>query len=117
MKEKLIEILETFCPDDVYLQGTLNPDEAYPQKFITFFTTDSAFDVFYNNDANRINWYVSVMFYSSNPAEVQSVPPQIIRALRAEGFIPQNAGLDVISDVDTHTGWAMDFIYPEKYTN
>ena len=117
MKEKLIEILETFCPDDVYLQGTLNPDEAYPQKFITFFTTDSDFDAFYNNDPNRINWFVSVIFYSSNPAEVLNIPPQIIRALRAEGFIPQNAGLDVISDVDTHTGWAMDFIYPEKYTN
>ena len=117
MKEKLIEILETFCPDDVYLQGTLNPDDPYPQKFITFFTTDSEFDDFYDNDANKIDWYVSVIFYSSNPAEVLSVPPQIIRALKAEGFIPQNAGLDVISDVDTHTGWAMDFIYPEKYTN
>lgn len=117
MKEKLIEILETFCPDDVYLQGTLNPEQPYPAKFITFFTTDSEFDQFYDNDANDINWYVSVMFYSSNPAEVLNVPPQIIRALKTEGFIPQNAGIDIISDVETHTGWAMDFIYQEKYTN
>lgn len=117
MKENLIEILETFCPDDVYLQGTLNPNEAYPSKFITFFTTDSDFDAFYNNDANRIDWYVSVVFYSSNPAEVLSVPPQIVRALRAGGFIPTSAGIDVISDVPTHTGWAMDFIYQENYKN
>jgi hypothetical protein len=57
------------------------------------------------------------MFYSTNPAEVLSVPPQIIKALRAAGFLPQNAGLDVISDIQTHTGWAMDFIYPEIYSN
>lgn len=116
MKELLISILETFCPDNVYLQGTINSNDAYPAKFVTFFTTDSDFDSFYNNDANRIDWYVSVVFYSSNPAEVQTIPPQIIKALRNAGFIPKNAGIDVMSDVQTHTGWAMDFIYPEHYS-
>ena len=115
MKDLLISILETFCPDNVFLQGTINPDEAYPAKFITFFTTDSDFDAFYNNDANRIDWYVSVVFYSSNPAEVQTIPPQIIRALRNAGFIPANAGIDVMSNNDSYTGWAMDFYYIEKY--
>ena len=117
MKEKLIEILEQFVGEDVYLQGTIAEDVEYPAKFITFFTSTSEFDEFYDNDANRIDWTVSVIFYSSNPAEVLSIPPQIIRALKAQGFIPQNAGVDVISDVQTHTGWAMDFIYPEKYQN
>lgn len=118
MKEKLIEILEQFVgSDNVHLQGTIAADEAYPAKFITFFTSDSRFDDFYDNNANCIFWTVSVIFYSSNPAEVVSVPPHIIRAMREEGFIPQNAGVDVISDVQTHTGWAMDFIYPEKYQN
>jgi len=115
MKEKLIEILETFTPDNVYLQGTLNPEEAYPQKFTTFFTTDSEFNSFYDDNSHRINWSVSVMFYSDNPAEVQTIPPQIITALRNNGFIPTSAGYDIISDVQTHTGWAMSFIYPEKY--
>lgn len=117
MKEKLIAILDEFCPHCVFLQGTINPDISYPQKFITFFVSDSDFNEFYDDDANRIDWYVNVMFYSSDPAEVLSVPPLIIRALKAQGFIPQNAGIDIISDVQTHTGWAMEFIYPEKYTN
>ena len=117
MKEQLISILEEFCPNGVFLQGTLNDDEEYPQKFITFFTADSEYDSFYDDDPNRINWSVSVIFYSSNPAEVQTVPPQIIRALKNAGFIPQTAGIDVISDVQTHTGWAMDFIYPEQISN
>lgn len=115
MKTELIAILEEFCPNNVYLQGTMNPDNAYPEKFITFFTTDSDFDAFYDNDANRIDWRVSVIFYSSDPAEVESVPPLIIKALKAAGFIPVTAGIDVLSDVITHTGWAMDFYYPEIY--
>lgn len=113
MKELLISVLEQFCPDNVYLQGTLNPDEEYPATFITFFVTDSNFDEFYDNDSNRIDYYISVIYYSSNPAEVHDVPPQIIRALKDEGFIPVTAGIDIISDVQTHTGWAVDFIYPE----
>lgn len=117
MKELLISILETFVGDNVFLQGTIAADVVYPAKFITFFVSDSRFDEFYDNDANQINWSVSVIFYSSNPAEILSQPPLIIRALKNAGFIPQNAGVDVISDVQTHTGWAMDFIYPEKYTN
>ena len=110
MKETLISILSEFA--DVFLQGTIS--ESYPQKFITFFTTDSNFDAFYNDDANQINWFVSVVFYSTDPSEVLSVPPQIISALKVGGFIPENAGIDVMCDEPTHTGWAMDFIYPEN---
>ena len=117
MKEKLIEILETFTPDNVYLQGTLNPDEAYPQKFTTFFTNGSEFNSYYDDNSHRINWSGSVMFYSDDPAEVLTYPPRIIIALRDNGFIPTSAGYDIISDVQTHSGFAMDFIYPEKYSN
>lgn len=116
MKELLVSILEQFC-EDVFLQGTLNPNEAYPQKLITFFTIDSPFDDFYDDEANKINWYVYVYFYSDNPREVLEIPPQIIRALRENGFIPQGAGKDALSDVKTHTGWVMEFIYRENYTD
>ena len=114
VKEKLISILEQFVGDDVYLQGSIADDVTYPAKFITFFTNTSEFDDYYSNSPNKINWYISVIFYSSNPSEILTVPPQIIRALRAEGFFPQNAGVDVISDVQTHTGFAMDFVYEEQ---
>lgn len=114
MKDLLISILNTFCPNNVFLQGTLNADEEYPQKFCTFFVTDSPFGAFYDDDSHRTNWYISVMFYSDNPAEVQSIPPQIRSALKSAGFIPQNAGVDIISDVQTHTGCAMDYIYPQN---
>ena len=115
MKELLISILSAFVGNNVFLQGTMNADEAYPAKFATFFVNSSPFDGFFDDDANKIDWSIAVMFYSNDPIEVLTVPPEIIRALKGAGFVPLNAGVDVISDVETHTGWAMDFRFIEKY--
>ena len=109
--------LMPFIGDEFYLQGTMDPDEPYPETFATYYITSSEFDDFYDDDANKINWSVSVIYYSSDPALVFSQPPEIIRALKAEGFLPQTAGVNVISDTPTHNGCAMDFIYRANYTN
>ena len=81
VKQKLINVLDTFCPDNVFLQGTLNPDEKYPDKFITFFITTSERNAFYDNIPLQTDFYISVMFYSNNPTEVAEVPDAIIEAL------------------------------------
>lgn len=117
MKNELIEVLETFCPDNVYLQGTLNPDEKYPSKFITFFTTSTEDISHYNDDVSAVEWDVSVMFYSNDPAEVNTIPAEIRVALKAAGFIPQGKGSDLLSDDPALTGWAMDFKYRENINN
>ena len=117
MKDLLISILETFCPDNVYLQGTMNPDDAYPQKFITFFTTSTNDNAFYSNEVVGVDWTFSVMFYSIDPAEVNTIPAQISAALKAAGFIPQGKGNDIMCDSPLHTGWAQDFIYRENINN
>ena len=114
MKDLLISVLEQFCPDNVYLQGTLNPDEEFPQKFITFFTTTTDDISFYNNDVAAVEWEFSVMFYSTDPVEVNTIPAQICAAMKAAGFIPQGKGNDLLTDRPSHTGWAMDFIYREN---
>lgn len=109
MKSLLISILETICPNNVYLQGTLNPNVAYPESFITFFCDDTPEDDFYDDEPQSVIWSFSVIFYSSNPALVGTQPPAIIAALKQGGFIPQGRGHDIPSDRVTHTGWAMDF--------
>lgn len=114
MKERLIEVLERFCPDNVYLQGTLNPEEAYPQKFITFFTSTTDDVAHFDNDVSAIEWNFAVMFYSDDPTEVNTIPAQIRTELKKAGFIPQGRGSDILSDVPTHTGWAMDFLIREN---
>lgn len=117
MKELLVSILEQFCPDNVYLQGTLNPDEEYPQKFITFYCPTTDDNSFYDNAVSSYAWTFSVMFYSTNPAEVNTIPAQISAALKAAGFIPQGKGNDLLSNRPTHTGWAIDFLYRENINN
>lgn len=114
MKELLYQTLNTICPDNVYLQGTMNPDEEYPQKFITFFTTQTDDISHYNDDVSAIEWRFSVMFYSNDPTEVNTIPQQISSALKAVGFIPQGKGTDLLCDTPTHTGWAMEFLYREN---
>ena len=115
IKEDLIGILETFC-DDVYLQGTYDEKADYPSRLITFFITDAPFSAFYDDDPNYVNWYINVMFYSKDPQEVMDIPPQIIRTLKSEGYIPQGAGNDIISDDKDLTGWAMEFVFIEHIT-
>lgn len=116
VKENLISILETYCPDNVYLQGTLNPEAAYPNTFITFYITDSEFNAFYDDDANRTDWSIAVMIYSNNPDTIDTIAKGVIKDCKVAGFIPQGAGNDIPSDVYTHTGWAIDFIYPQTIT-
>lgn len=113
MKEELISILERHSAD-VFLQGTFNADEPYPQNFITFFTENSALDAYYSNDPNKIVWYVNVIFYSNNPSEVATIPKALIKDMREGGFEPQGVGFDIPSDEPNYTGWTMDFIYVER---
>lgn len=112
MKDLLIEILESFYP--AFLQGTLNANAQYPESFFTFWIYDSEDAAFYDNIENRSHYYVTVIFYSSDPALVKSVPAQARAALKSAGFIPQGRGNDIISDIPTHTGWAIDYIYKEN---
>lgn len=112
MKQLLIDTLNTFgCP--VYLQGTLNPEEAYPESFITFWTDYTSDNAHYDDDVHSVDWNFSVIFYSSNPTLVNTKPKEIIKAMRSAGFIPQGKGQDIPSDEPNHTGWAMEFIYTE----
>lgn len=112
MKNLLISELEKFGYP-VFLQGSLNDDEAYPETFITFFTDYTVYVSYYDNDVYSVEWNISVIIYSSIPQIVNEKPIEIIKALKKAGFIPQGKGQDVFSDEQTHTGWAMDFKYLE----
>lgn len=112
VKEKLIAELKKFGYP-VYLQGTLGAEDAYDPSFITFWTEDVPENSHYDDDATSFAWNFSVMFYSSDPTLVNTVPETIRKALKQAGFIPQGKGRDVPSDEPTHTGWATDYNYIE----
>ena len=114
MKQKLIDILDKFCPNEVYLQGTMNPEEAYPSEFVTFFVQYTESRAHYDNAARVCGWHFAVIYYSDDPVKVNTKPFQIAAALKAAGFVQQGKGSDILSDDPAFTGWAMDFTYSEK---
>lgn len=116
MKQKLIDAMKTcgFVEGaTLFLHGTMNPEEPYPESFATFWTDDVPDGVHFDNKTGSYDWSFSVIFYSASPMLVNTKPAEIRAALKAAGFIPQGKGQDAPSDETTHTGWAMDFIYTE----
>lgn len=116
MKNKLINAL-VGCGfvegKTLFLHGTMNPAEAYPQTFVTFWTDSTDDNAHFDNEATAIDWAFSVILYSASPEIVNTKHKEIRAALKAAGFIPQGKGSDAPSDEPTHTGWAMDFIITE----
>ncbi len=116
MKQRLIAALEK-CGfvegKTLFLQGTMNPNEAYPETFVTFWTTGTSDGVHYENQTKTYEWSFSVILYSSDANIVNTKPDEIRAALKDSGFISLGKGQDTPSDEPTHTGWAMDFIIPE----
>ena len=108
MKSLLIETLNKL-DYPVYLQGTINANEAYPESFITFLTVYSQDAANYDDDTRAVQWRFQVAFYSAAPKLIESVPQDIRAALKAAGFIPLGRGRDIPSDVPSHTGWVQDY--------
>lgn len=114
MKQKLIEILSTFGYP-VFLQGSLNPDDAYPDTFITFWVNDVSDNSHYDNEETSYLWDLQVILYSNDPLLVNSKPLEIRKALKQAGFIPLGKGNDIPSDEPTHTGWYQNYYYIEPF--
>lgn len=103
MKQKLIQLLSSFGYP-VFLQGSLNPSEQYPDSFFTFWNFNNDDAAFYDDDTNCAVWGFWVYFYSVNPQLVESVPEQARGLLKQNDFILQGKATDIDVDRPTHTG-------------
>lgn len=113
MEDLLISTLETLGYP-VKRQGSMLPDEPYPDHFFTFWNDSADGDSFYDNAEGAILWSYSVNFYSADPALVYSKLLEAKRLLKAQDFIVTGAGYDVPSDEDTHTGRGISVYYRQK---
>lgn len=116
MKTKLFNALNTICENRVFLQGTFDAEQSYPDEFITFWTDSSTNRSFYSDTAVSYDWTFTVIYYSNNPQNVLDKPQMIIEALEQEGFQSQGKGFDIYSDDPAFTGWVMEFIITEYQT-
>lgn len=98
----------------VFLQGSILPEQEYPDSFITFFTLSSDDKEHFDNEVSAWSWLFQVAFYSADPELVESVPATIRKTLKNAGFIPQGKGIDILSDEPTHTGWVQEFYFIER---
>ena len=97
----------------LFLQGTLNPNDPYPDTFVTFWVDSTDDNMHFENATHSVDWSFSVILYSNDPAIVNTKPSEIYNGLKAVGFKPQGRGQDIVSDEPTHTGGAMDFVITE----
>ena len=110
MEDLLISTLETFGYP-VMLQGSLLPNEPYPDNFFTFWNNSSSDGNHYDNSAASVIYEYEVNFYSNNPANVYDVLRAAIKSLQAAGFIISGDGYSVASDEPTHDGRGVDVMY------
>ena len=110
MEDLLISILETLGYP-VYLQGSLLPNEPYPDNFFTFWNDSADGISYHNNEETAIEWAYSVNFYSNNPTLVNTKLLETKELLKAQGFIVSGAGYSVMSDESTHTGRGITVLY------
>lgn len=112
MEDKLIEILETFGYS-VVRQGSLGPDEEYPDSFFTFWNNDSPDHAHYDNAEYGTEWDFDVNFYSTDPEKTYQVLADARIKLKQNKWIIPGKGYDVASDEVTHTGRGIRVFYLE----
>lgn len=113
MKDLLIQTL-TPLGFPIFLQGSLGPDEPYPESFFTFWNNDVEGGAFYDNEEHHYVWDFDLNFYSSNPTLVNTKLLEAKARLKAAGFIVTGKGYDVVSDEPTHTGRGIHVLKIEK---
>lgn len=112
MEDSLIEILGSLGYP-VLRQGSLSPDEDYPDNFFTFWNNDSPDHSHYNNNEYGTDWDFDVNFYSNDPAKTYSELAKARKKLKEAHWIVPGKGYDVASDEVTHTGRGIRVFYLE----
>lgn len=106
MEDTLINLLESF-KYPVMRQGSLAPDQDYPQTFITFWNNDETGEAFYDNDTASVSYSYDVNVYSTDVNLAYSLLANARELLKQNNWIITTRAYDLISDEITHVGRGM----------
>lgn len=117
MREQFIALLETFGLP-IFLQGSLNEGQAYPDNFFTFWNDRTEDGAHYDNDAISFVWSFSVNYYTlnENADKIDDILGEVRQLFKENGWIISGVGYDVATDEPTHIGRAIDVLYVQKNT-
>ena len=113
MEDLLISTLEALGYP-VNLQGSLAPEQSYPDSFFTYWNNSADGQSFYSNKEGAILWNYSVNFYSVDPLLTNTKLLEAKALLNAQGFMVNGAGYSVASDEPTHTGRGITVLYRQN---
>lgn len=114
VKGLLISTLESEFHYPVILQGSMSDDAEYPDSFFTFFNNETSDNLFFDNLENVVIWNFDLNIYSNDPETVNSALVTAKQVLKAQDFIIDGVGYDVLSDEPSHTGRGITVLYIEK---
>lgn len=103
IKNDLVTLLESLGYP-VFLQGSLNTDDQYPESFFTFWNFSTPESAFYDDAANRAVWGFWIYFYSVDPHLVEQMPENARKLLKQNDWILAGKANDISVDRPTHTG-------------
>lgn len=112
--ETLIALLSTLQVN-VYKQGSMAKDEAYPKKFITFWENPESTND-YDNETKFVIYDFNVYIYADDPNELAQLLKDARSLLKRNNFIILSRGFDVASDEKTHTGKGFEVGYIKQET-
>lgn len=107
MEDNLIALLESL-KYPVIRQGSLAPDQSYPNTFFTYWNNDEVGESFYDNETTSVDYSFDVNVYSTDPNLAYDLLRQARELLKSNGWIITTRGYDVPSDEITHIGRGME---------
>jgi hypothetical protein len=114
MRDNIYTLLSSFGYP-VFLNGTVNNNDVYPDSFFTFWNDINTDDSFYDNDATRAILDYDIVFISKNPSLVQTVAEAARQMLKNNGFVVSGKPTDATVDRPPYTAAEFYAKEIEKY--
>lgn len=114
MVDILTEALMEGTGFNVFRQGSMSPDEKWPDSYYTFWEDDNTGTGFYDNDETADVSEMTLYFYSTDPDLAYEGLLRAKEILKPLGFKMFGKGFDVASARDMYAGRAIEMTYREE---
>lgn len=106
MQDVMNLLFETFEELNLpyFRQGSLKDEDPYPDSFFTFWNVESELKAHYDNVSRAKSYGIQVYFYTNDFNIIYTKFDELLNKLEQKGFIREDDGWDIPSDVETHIG-------------